>query len=298
MQKIQKFNLIKKLVCISAVICFFVLSVLEIVFYYNQANKAGFIINIIAVSLALVGYIICNIILNTSHLHKLFSFIIVLYFLIFMFLMVAKKYNLLNIFNSPQKLKEIILSSGSSGVLIFILIQVAQVIISPIPGAVTIFVGSQIYGELLGFVYSSIGIIIGSILAFLIGKAFGKTIAQWVAGEEKANIWSEALTNRGKLLLPIIFLLPLFPDDIICIICGSTKMSFKYFFIVALITRPIGIFISSYLFGGNLIPFYWPYTLIWISIILVVVGVIVLIFKNQKKIENWLFTKLNKKRKA
>ncbi len=68
------------------------------------------------------------------------------------------------------------LGSYSSGV--FILLQALQVVVSPIPGEITGFVGGYIYGETFGFVLSTIGLTLGSWLAFELVRILGKPLVE------------------------------------------------------------------------------------------------------------------------
>ncbi len=298
MKKKNRVNLISNIISILVVASFFVITIFEFLYFYGSVNTLRFIIHTSVLTIVMLIYLVSKIFYKTNNFHKLFSITIFCYFCIFLVLTIMKRYNLLDVFSSVQKLKELILSTGSAGILVFIAIQIAQVIVSPIPGAATILVGAQIYGSLWGFIYSSIGILIGSIIAFFIGRLFGKSLAVWLVGEENTKKWRKTLEKRGKFLLPIIFLLPFFPDDIICIIAGMTTMSFSYFLIVSLITRPIGILVWSYFTGGKLIPFTWPYILIWIAIFIVLAVGFIILIKKQDKIQNWFIKKFSKKKKA
>ena len=50
---------------------------------------------------------------------------------------------------------------------VFIAIQALQVIIAPMPGDVTGLLGGFVFGQWLGFSYSTLGLTIGSLCAFL-----------------------------------------------------------------------------------------------------------------------------------
>src|SRR2546428_8611516 len=57
--------------------------------------------------------------------------------------------------------------------LVFIVIQALQVIIAPIPGEVTGLLGGFIFGQWLGFFYSTLGLTAGSLFAFWVGRRLG-----------------------------------------------------------------------------------------------------------------------------
>ena len=79
---------------------------------------------------------------------------------------ILDKLNILDNFSSVHALKEYILSTGSMGVITYILIQTLQVIFLPIPASIICIVGSLIYGPLLGGIYCSIGVLVGSTVSY------------------------------------------------------------------------------------------------------------------------------------
>ena len=82
----------------------------------------------------------------------------------------------------------------------------------------------------------------GCILSYWLGRWFGVKAIKWVAGsEEDFNKWSEFVNKKGKWWYLMTVLLPLFPDDILCIVCGSFKMNFGFYTIANAIGRTIGL---------------------------------------------------------
>ena len=79
-------------------------------------------------------------------------------------------------FSDFDALKNFILDSGVWGALIFIGLTVFQVVVLPIPEAVTILLGVAIYGATWSFVLSVIGTVIGSLISFAHGKEIGQTL--------------------------------------------------------------------------------------------------------------------------
>src|SRR4030043_2210586 len=73
-----------------------------------------------------------------------------------------------------HRLKGIILSYGAYSPLAFILLQIVQVVVAPIPGGAIEFLGGYIFGTKAGFIYSMIGLVFGSWAAFGLAKIFEK----------------------------------------------------------------------------------------------------------------------------
>lgn len=204
--------------------------------------------------------------------------------------------NLLYIFSSVYSFREFILSTKKLGVLIYILIQAAQIIFLPVPASIIALAGAIIYGPFLGGLYCSIGVLIGSYISFFIGRTLGHKIVCWIVGAENANKYTNILNNNGVIFLCVAYLLPMFPDDILCLISGLTNMKFKSFCIASTIFRPIGVFCMCYFGSGSIIPFSGWGIPLWIVIAIVMTTLTIYTYKHQKKIEGWVLGKLKNKK--
>ncbi len=207
---------------------------------------------------------------------------------------IFSKYEILEVFSSISSFKQFILSTKEKGMLIYVLIQFLQVLFVPIPSMIITLTGVAIYGPLLGSILCTIGVLLGSYFSFLLGKLLGFKIVCWVSGKQNAIKYAEIINNRGKFFLIIAFLLPLFPDDILCLIAGITTMKFKHFFWIALITRPIGVICMSFFGGGYIIPFTGWGLFVWPFILIFAIVAVVLLTKYQPQIEEWILSKFLK----
>lgn len=147
--------------------------------------------------------------------------------------------------STVASLKQFINDTGVYSVLIFVLIQFLQVVAVPIPGAITVGAGNILFGPLWGGILSLIGIVFGTVTAFIIGRKFGYKLVVWIAGEETVNKWLSKLKNKDKVMFTMIFLLPFFPDDLLCFVAGLTSMSLLFFTCMAIVTRIITITATS-----------------------------------------------------
>ena len=78
-----------------------------------------------------------------------------------------KMVDLYRLFSDREQVELLISSFGTSAPPVFILIQILQVIFAPVPGEATGFIGGYLFGTLPGFIYSSIGLTVGSWLNFM-----------------------------------------------------------------------------------------------------------------------------------
>ena len=199
--------------------------------------------------------------------------------------------------NSVSKLQKIILELGFWGRFIFVFLQFLQVTFIPLPSPVLIIAGSLIYGPFQAGLLSLSGIILGSAFAFFLGRIFGHKLVVFMVGKEAEQKWKKFLSGC-KYTFVLMMLLPLFPDDILCLVAGVTTMSWKFFMITQLVTRPIGIFLVSYFSSGQIIPYHGWGLIVWAIVIIVSVALLYLSSKYNQQIENFTKNLFNKKSKS
>lgn len=195
-----------------------------------------------------------------------------------------------------ERLTEIIRNTGKWGMVVYVLIQILQVVILPLPAVVCYVPGSRIWGAGIATLLASIGVVIGSVIAYCIGRFFGKKAIIWIAGEETTEKYINYIGNKGKMIFVLMQILPFFPDDILCMIAGLTSMSFPFFLAVMVLVRPLIIAAYCYLGSGSLIPFSGWGIPVWIAIFAVCIVLAALSFKYQDRVEKWLVSKFRKKK--
>lgn len=144
------------------------------------------------------------------------------------------------IFKSVDTFQAFISSTGLWGPLIFMFIQAIQVIIPMLPGFVTCIAGAIVFGPIPGFIFSYIGVCIGSIMAFYIARRYGVAIVKKFIKEETYNKYITWLEKGRKfdILFILAIFLPAAPDDVLCFIAGLTKITWKKFIITILLGKP------------------------------------------------------------
>ena len=198
--------------------------------------------------------------------------------------------------NSVDKLKKEILALGIWGRAFFVLLQFLQVTFIPIPSPLVVVAGCLIYGPLQASLLSLAGILLGSAVAFALGRIFGRKIVEFMVGKESERKWSKFLSN-AKYSFVLMMLLPLFPDDVLCMVAGLTDMSWTFFMVTQIFTRTIGVFAMSYLSAGDIIPYIGLGLYVWGAIMLLCLLAIYFSTKYNKQIENFIY-KIFKKKSA
>ncbi|MFA7436501.1 MAG: VTT domain-containing protein [Bacilli bacterium] len=198
-------------------------------------------------------------------------------------------------FNDIEALREKIDSFGGFAKSIYVLINFLQTTLIPITNIPTIWAGEKLFGPFTAANLANIGVLLGSIVSFYLGRVLGRKSIEWIVGEDNLNKYLGMAKGRENLVIFLILLLPGFPDDIICMIAGITKMSWKFFLISILITRTIPTYLTAYTFTAIPMNTWWG-ILIWVSIYLIVFLAGRYVLKYWDNIVNW-FDKLRNKQK-
>lgn len=198
---------------------------------------------------------------------------------------------------SVEKLREYIASFGAWAVIIFIAFQFLQVVVLPVPGSISVGVGVALFGPLRCSVFSFVGIMAGSLAAFALGRWVGYKAVCWVVGKDDLDKWLKKIKGKDYLLLSIMFLLPLFPDDVLCFVAGLSSMTWGYYIIMITITRLISVTLTSY--SLQLIPFNtWWGILIWLAIAVSVGFLFWYVCKYSDRIDRFIKSKFKSEQKG
>lgn len=149
-------------------------------------------------------------------------------------------------FNSLDSFRDLILAKGTWGPLVFMGIQIIQIIVPVIPGGLTCVAGVVIFGAFWGFIYNYISICLGSITVFFISRTFGRSIVLRIFGEDLYNKYRGKLNeDRYDKFFALAIFLPVAPDDFLCYLTGLTEMSARKFILIILLCKPLSIFAYS-----------------------------------------------------
>lgn len=179
------------------------------------------------------------------------------------------------LFASREALRSFLRSFGWWAPALFVLLQASQVIFSPIPGSVTTLAGGLIFGIGKGFVLSSAGIVVGSLIAFALARFCGQRVVIFLLGQAHFEQYSRFWTGKRGLSLLILFVLPFFPDDILCFLAGLSFLPWRVFLLFLLIGRLPTIFLTTLIGAGVLSFSLWE----WIIIGLLALGMLMVFFK-------------------
>jgi len=170
--------------------------------------------------------------------------------ILFLFLLTALSayffihYDLYLFFKDKDKLLNFIRSYPYDQV-IFIVVQIIQVVAAPIPGELTGIIGGILYGPLWGTIYSTIGLTLGSWIAFMLARFFGEPLLENVVSKEVFAKFEHFMEHKGLLVSFLLFLIPGFPKDYLCYIMGVSLIPTGTFLIISTAGRIFGTIMLS-----------------------------------------------------
>jgi len=152
---------------------------------------------------------------------------------------------LVRLYSDKHFLKETLHGWGILAPLIFIALQALQVIMAPIPGDITGLLGGFLFGEWLGLFYSTIGLTLGSVAAFGVGRWLGAHYVRTLVSQQTWDKMGFIIEAEGTILCFIIFLIPGLPKDMVCYLFGMSPMPLWVFTLVSTLGRFPGTWVLS-----------------------------------------------------
>jgi uncharacterized membrane protein YdjX (TVP38/TMEM64 family) len=188
------------------------------------------------------------------------------------------------LFQDRHQLKKVIKSFGPYSPLVFILLHILHAVIPPIPGEAIEFLGGYLFGVWAGMLYSMIGLILGSWLAFSIARIFEKRAVERFVSAELRKKFAYLSGREGVILSFLLFLIPGFPKVALCYILGLTPMHLGIFLIISTIGRIPGTLMAT-LQGAKVYEHQYKTFLI----LLVIFALIILVFYiYHENIHQWI----------
>lgn len=143
--------------------------------------------------------------------------------------------------DNPSELRTL----GEGSEWLFILIQVLQVVIAPIPGQAAAFAGGFIFGFWKGWALTTLGLVIGSFIAMVLARLLGMGLVRKIVPDSIIKQFDSVISDGGYMTFFMIFLLPALPDDAVCFLAGLTKLKLLPLTIVSLLGRAPGMAVLS-----------------------------------------------------
>lgn len=151
---------------------------------------------------------------------------------------------------TPDDFRAWVEGLGAWGPVAFFLAQALQVILVPIPGALFSPVGSLAFGPWPALGLSLAGMAIGSAIVFLVARRWGRPLAIRLVGADLIHRYERLMTAHGALVVWLVFLLPLLPDDALCALAGLSGIGLRRFLVIAIVGRAPGVAMGVFTMAG------------------------------------------------
>jgi uncharacterized membrane protein YdjX (TVP38/TMEM64 family) len=135
-----------------------------------------------------------------------------------------------------ERIRAVMNAAGSWGPLLFIMVMALQVvtIFWPVPVEIA---GGFLFGLPLGLLYSTLGLALGAMLAFCLGRWLEKKLVSRLVHPHTMKSIRSLMKREGTLAAFLIFLIPGLPKDFVCYFLGMTRMSLAFFLVIVTLAR-------------------------------------------------------------
>ncbi|MBG9546287.1 TVP38/TMEM64 family protein [Cytobacillus firmus] len=134
-------------------------------------------------------------------------------------------------------LESILREYEAEGKLIFFLVCFLQPILLPLPEAVTLPAGSAVFGPAAAAFLGFTGTISGIIVMFWTARIGGLKLVSRFIKERHLIKYQKYMEKNENTILIMLFVIPILPDEIICVGAGMGGVSFKKFLGIASISK-------------------------------------------------------------
>ena len=129
---------------------------------------------------------------------------------------------------------------------IFFFISFAQPILLPIPEAVTIPGASAVFGPAAAAAIAFLGTLLGIATMFFAARYGGRKFISKLIKEEQLIKYQNYVSKNETLIMFLLFVIPILPDEIICVGAGIGQVSPKRFFMIAALSKLITATLLAY----------------------------------------------------
>lgn len=143
-----------------------------------------------------------------------------------------------------EDIKAYVDSFGKLGPMVYI-VMFSLVPLTLFPDSILAIAGGLAFGFVKGYIYTTIGALIGGSISFYISRKLGRDVVKKFTKERLDSI-EDMINDRGFFIIFLLRLIPLFPFDVISYGAGLTSIKYKDFILATFVgTIPgIAVFIN------------------------------------------------------
>src|SRR3989344_808260 len=134
-----------------------------------------------------------------------------------------------------ESLQAVVKNSGQWGVIIYFLIEVVYVTLTPLFNTFILIASGYIFGGHIGFIINFLATSLGLFLIVLLVKKYGRPLLHRVVSHNFYNRFDKITQKVGPITLLIVYILPFTPDDELTYIVAAGPIGFKRFILPILL---------------------------------------------------------------
>lgn len=180
-----------------------------------------------------------------------------------------------------QALEAWVTGLGWWGPLALVALNAIQIVVAPIPGYVVQVAAGFLFGPVWGGVWASLGLLLGSTLAFWMARFYGRPLAARLVGDGRLAQWEHVTHSTSTLLWFVLLLGPI--GDLPYFLAGLARVSFIKIFVITLLVRVPSTMIVAAAGAGVMLLTWWQTVLIVAALFVI----LVVYLRYQDKIVEW-----------
>ncbi len=169
-------------------------------------------------------------------------------------------------------------------------LEVAQVVLAPIPGGAIDLTSGYLFGAGWGTLYSMAGVMGGTITALYLARRFGRPLVERLVPRHTLSRLDHYARHRGELFFLLLFLMPFTPNDVACFLAGLTPIPLVRLILIALIGRIPGVLMANLMGASAMALSTRQWLLIGVPLSLIALG----FWRYQERIEESLLRLLTR----
>lgn len=143
-----------------------------------------------------------------------------------------------NFVADPEALRLWILDTGLWGVLVFSLLNAAQVVFAVIPGGPFEIAAGYVFGVLPGTLLCDVTMTLASVLVYLLVRKFGMRFVElFISRKQIESVRFLQDNRRLQSILFLVFLIPGTPKDVVTYLVGLTSLPLPSWIFICFVGR-------------------------------------------------------------
>ena len=177
-----------------------------------------------------------------------------------------------SLYINKESLQEIVKNTGAFGIIIYFIIVVIYVTLTPLFNTAILIASGYIFGGQLGFVINFLGTTVGLFLIIFLVKTYGRPLLKKIISSKYYNRFDEITQKVGPITLLIVYVLPFTPDDELTYIIAAGPIKINRFIlpiIIGSLAKAAYSYIGDLGAEGIVIALYFRVILLIVGLIIV-----------------------------